>query len=133
MGRKPKLGNQSSIRIRQKSRSIHAKLVSNHNRLEQLKTIKVFVELNSFCCDIVHNFNHDSIKKSGHHIHQAPQSYPGGAVRGVSLSLCLPHVRRLAVFKVHFATLDFVTYVMILDVNVLCTAVVDSIHCHLDA
>ena len=43
------------------------------------------------------------------------------------------HVCRITVFKVHFATLDFVTDVMILDINVLCTAVVDRILRHLDA
>ena len=43
------------------------------------------------------------------------------------------HLRRLTVFKVHFATLDFVTNVMVLDVDVLCTAVVDRILSHLDA
>ena len=39
----------------------------------------------------------------------------------------------VSVFKVHFATLDFVTDVMILDVIELCTAVIDRIIRHLDA
>ena len=39
----------------------------------------------------------------------------------------------VSVFKVQFATLDFVTDVMILDVIELCTAVIDRIIRHLDA
>ena len=43
------------------------------------------------------------------------------------------HCRSLVVLELHFTTLDFITDVMILDVNVLGTTMVDRVPRHLDA
>ena len=43
------------------------------------------------------------------------------------------HVRRFAVLQLDFATLDFITDMMVLNVNVLGTTMVDGIFRHLDA
>ena len=43
------------------------------------------------------------------------------------------HDGSLTILKLHFTTLDFITDVMALDVNVICTTMVDGILRHLDA
>ena len=68
MGRTPKLESQSSIQTRQKSRSIHAKPVSDHKLSWPAQDSQSLFELDPFWCYTVHNFFHDSIKKSRYHI-----------------------------------------------------------------
>lgn len=56
MGRRPKLENLVEHTNSSKVHSSHVKLVLDITCLDQLKTIKGFVELNPFWCYTVHDF-----------------------------------------------------------------------------